>query len=247
MKFMSALVFGVLTVAAFVVILHRVWPSAGPQRFRMLPGNSKTSKYDELISHLQVGKEKSLHKEIHKSLNVLGTILKWNDVMCKEIRPLDATLNKEELDRSRTCVRTHPDDFRKASFVVWSRSGIRHTSHTYLATHSVVVDVGGNIGTDAKQLTKLASNMTYIILEPVPSFYRGLVAMNFSNNHDVFVYNFGLAARQSRISVKEEGDATSIFRNVAAASGVTKNVTLRLESVTDFFTMLGVGCLKWIC
>jgi FkbM family methyltransferase len=200
----------------------------------------------DLTSRTAVGKNTPLYNEILKSFNVekfIQSLFKQNDVTCYAIDKLDVTLTSEEDDNSRACIASQPQDFKEGHTEFWDGDNqyIRHSHHSYLTVDSIVVDIGGNIGEDAQALIQKAYPSTYIILELVPKFFTNLVD-KFKDNRAVFVYNFGLASGKAELNVKVEGDATSVFKNTAASQLVTKNVTLRLENGTEFFTMLGIGC-----
>jgi FkbM family methyltransferase len=104
----------------------------------------------------------------------------------------------------------------------------------------VVVEIGGYTGQLLKKLIPITGAKTYIVLEPVPSFYEKLKKqINESNlNSVVKTYNFGIGIGYKEMAVDIQGDGTSVFK-----SSSSKNTeTIRIVNIVDFFVQIGVGC-----
>jgi FkbM family methyltransferase len=104
----------------------------------------------------------------------------------------------------------------------------------------VVVEIGGYTGQLLKKLIPITGAKTYVVLEPVPSFFHKLnkhVSM-LNLNSVVKTYNFGLGKTYREMSVNIQGDGTSLLKTLPA----TKTETIKILNVVDFFVQIGVGC-----
>ena len=145
--------------------------------------------------------------------------------------------SKNEDYNSRSCA----DKFNTIRKELISRKDMenaRWTQHTYLNANSRIVEVGGFVGVDAAKFILLA-NPYYLVLEPVPEYYK-ILEKKFSTNPKVTLFKFGLGKINKTIKIGVvSGDATSLFeKNETSKRG--QNQTLIIRDATEFFTSLDV-------
>jgi FkbM family methyltransferase len=87
------------------------------------------------------------------------------------------------------------------------RGDYTHNINYDLTENSIVMDLGGYTGVWAQQIIDKYNPNVYII-EPVPTFYEGMVN-KFSNNNKVHLMNVGVGAENKKGFIFMSGDATS--------------------------------------
>ncbi|XP_048750529.1 uncharacterized protein LOC125662372 [Ostrea edulis] len=107
-------------------------------------------------------------------------------------------------------------------------------------TNVAIVEVGGYVGNELNNLLPATGAKHYVVIEPVPSFYRNLSERisTLDVDSDVKAYNFGLGKRYTTLLVNIRGDATT------TSKGDLRNKTevIQIVSVLDFVIQLGIGC-----
>lgn len=151
-------------------------------------------------------------------------------------------LSKKEKHLKGRCIENFKRDHARGAGEFWKGETqyIRHKHHRYLTSKSLVIDIGGNKGEDADAMIQAYHPGIYVILEPINSLFTLLVE-KFKSNENVILYNFGLAARDSKFYVNvlgHGGDATSVFQGNKGGK-----CELNVFNTTDFMYRLGVPCL----
>ncbi|XP_061177719.1 uncharacterized protein LOC133186499 [Saccostrea echinata] len=104
----------------------------------------------------------------------------------------------------------------------------------------VIIEIGGYTGQTLQKLIPVTGAKHYVVIEPVPSFYKTLnkniQTLNF--NTSVKTYNFGLSGNRTELDVEVVGDGTKMLKK----SILNTTEKVQLVGVLDFFIQLGVGC-----
>ena len=102
-----------------------------------------------------------------------------------------------------------------------------------------IVEIGGYVGNLMSRLVRDTGVKTYVVLEPVPSFYKKLTDRIQREALAVTPYNFGLGKKETELTIGIQGDGTSLKKSKGSDKG---KETLKIVKVVDFFVQLGIGC-----
>lgn len=108
----------------------------------------------------------------------------------------------------------------------------RWNSHTYLNSKSVVLELGGHVGNDLRELHNRYEPARYIVLEPVRHFYNILVEQ-FGKIPGIEVHNFGIGLKSEDVFVGKVNDGSSIYKEYKNYTDA--NIALKIVAVKSFF------------
>ncbi|XP_061177718.1 uncharacterized protein LOC133186498 [Saccostrea echinata] len=145
------------------------------------------------------------------------------------------------------CVKSniHPEKVRQFHYerlVITGNYNIISSFFSFLKRKSevIIIEIGGYIGQTLRKLIPVTGAKHYVVIEPVPTFYKTLNknirTLNF--NTSVKTYNFGLSRNHKELVVGVVGDATHMLKK----SNLKTTEKVQLVGVLDFFIQLGVGC-----
>lgn len=137
-------------------------------------------------------------------------------------------------------------------------NGVRdHSMHRYNRDRSIIysyfkmlkmkpdvaiIEIGGYLGGLMAKLVETTGTKRYVVLEPVPSFYKRFTKKveDLSLKSTVTAYSFGLAKTPKELQIAVHAEATSLLRD-DIRKGV-KTETIKIFNVIDFFVQIGLGC-----
>jgi FkbM family methyltransferase len=118
---------------------------------------------------------------------------------------------------------------------------VRFNHHDYIPSNSLVIDVGGNVGSDTAALVRLYPYARYIVLEPLEQYFK-VLKKRFQYNNAITVLNIGLGRNTDIVNVIYRGhnaEATSMFKT--AHQSEQQTAQLRIKNTLEFLVALGVG------
>lgn len=105
-----------------------------------------------------------------------------------------------------------------------------------------IIEIGGYLGGLMAKLVETTGTKRYVVLEPVPSFYKRFTKKieDLSLKSTVTAYSFGLAKTHKELQIAVHAEATSLMKD-DIRKGV-KTETIKIFKVIDFFVQIGLGC-----
>ncbi|XP_060081490.1 uncharacterized protein LOC132560818 [Ylistrum balloti] len=146
-------------------------------------------------------------------------------------------LTVNESARVNACIATYEMEFQKGLQQELEQRSIRWSSHSYLNKDSFVVEAGGHNGIDSEEFNSRYHPATYVVLEPVATFYE-VLKKKFKSYPNMLIYNFGIDAVDGTFFVDEKNDGSSIFFNEQNATSVKQ--AAKIVNVKRFFEKLSV-------
>ncbi|XP_064617355.1 2-O-methyltransferase NoeI-like [Liolophura sinensis] len=180
---------------------------------------------------------KMVHGQFQKTLDALRSQADQREVVKRPIWLMAA-----EEDNIRTCVDTKSLEYEKAGKQIWKgdTTSIRHDVHKYLTNRSIVLDIGGNVGTDADVFLN-RYHARLVIFEPLQRYYQKLKE-KFAGNSNVKILDIGLGKEDAerRLEVMGvNGDASSLYRGQEPTGADVEKV--KVKNTTRVLEEIGLG------
>ncbi|XP_041364815.1 uncharacterized protein LOC121380110 [Gigantopelta aegis] len=171
--------------------------------------------------------------DLLNSKNYRGTT---TNIVIRGCYDIGVEFTKDEASESKRCADNFAQIREEQRRVNYGKmESDRWTKHSYLRAESRIVDVGGFKGVDAEKFIHMA-NSFYIVLEPVPEYYK-ILEKQFSKNPKVTLYKFGLGKENKTLQFDVlSGDATSLFSSKRISSKGGETQTLNIRQAKEFFT-----------
>ena len=99
-----------------------------------------------------------------------------------------------------------------------------------LNSNGLVIDLGGYVGDFTSKMLKLNPKMSFLIFEPVPSFFKTCMS-RFSKNQNVSVLPYGVTSNGRSIDLKIDGPRTRTNKLDGNSIFASKSITEILDNL----------------
>lgn len=132
--------------------------------------------------------------------------------------------------------RLSSNDEWRASLLKWNKLDKQHqyrTNYPELGPESIIFDLGGYQGQWASDIFSSYLSKVYVF-EPHPTYFEN-IEKRFSNNKKIEVFNFGLGARDEKLTLSTDEESSTVF------SDNKNGVSIQIKKAEQFFEEMSIS------